>query len=625
MSADPSVEVGAFGRKGNLPQRFRQLLHRFLFSTSRGVSRPEFLRQACQILAEFSDCDVVEIRVDESRMKTSHSTIRRDREGLFEYHSYDPAAGEQGNPTPATIPEELLEAFLHERVAGAAPFRTRTGSFWTGDAAQPILLRAILLRDTTAREGAAGDGGTSDRGGWERGTRDVGARETALGDKGPEDRGSRTEALRTIVIGGEFLSLAVFPIAVDEQTRAALLMGSRRRDFFSRDDILFYEAVAETLAASLAHQSTQWALRERVKELTCLYGIAKVAQSSALAAPELLQRIVDLLPPGWQYPRMTQARIMMDGESYRTAAFQDGPWMQGADIVISGKKRGRVEVAYTQQMPTFDEGPFLKEERNLINEVARQVGLIIEHRDTDEEKARLQEQLRHADRLATIGKLAAGAAHELNEPLLSILGFAQLIKKLPDLPAQARADIDKIETASLGARDVVQKLLIFARQARTRKSTFNLNVLIRKGLYILESRCTKDGIKLLYKLDPDLPEITADPSQIQQMIVNLMVNAMQAMPEGGQLTIETRSMKDRISVVVEDTGVGMTPEVLNHMFVPFFTTKEVGRGTGLGLSVVHGIVSSHGGEIRVTSEPGKGSRFEVLLPRDAVSASEQAG
>jgi signal transduction histidine kinase len=265
-------------------------------------------------------------------------------------------------------------------------------------------------------------------------------------------------------------------------------------------------------------------------------------------------------------------------------------------------------------MPDIDEGPFLKEERSLLDEVARQVGFIIERREAEEEKARLQQQLRHADRLATIGQLAAGAAHELNEPLGSILGFAELAKHLHRVPKQAKSDLEKIIEAALHAREVIKKLMIFARQMPTQKAPVNLNELVEKGLYFLESRCAQEGIELVREMGPDVPQITGDASQLHQVLVNLVVNAIQAMPGGGILTIRTLKEDEDAVLTVEDTGVGMSDEVLRQIFVPFFTTKQVGQGTGLGLAVVHGIVTSHGGAIQVDSEVGKGTRFKVRLP-----------
>lgn len=271
-------------------------------------------------------------------------------------------------------------------------------------------------------------------------------------------------------------------------------------------------------------------------------------------------------------------------------------------------------MVYTVEKIELDEGPFLKEERKLIDTIAREVALKIEKRHAEDERIKLQEQLRHADRLATIGQLSAGVAHELNEPLSNILGFAQLIKKYPKLSEQTRKDVEKIVKASLHAREVIKKLMIFARQMPPQKTQVNLNRIVEEGLYFLESRCTKEGIKVEHNLSPDLPEITADPAQLTQVLVNLVVNSIQAMHEGGRITIETKVYEDYVSLVVEDMGVGISKDVIKKIFIPFFTTKEIGQGTGLGLPVIHGIVSSHGGKIDVDSEVGRGSRFEVKFP-----------
>jgi signal transduction histidine kinase len=137
---------------------------------------------------------------------------------------------------------------------------------------------------------------------------------------------------------------------------------------------------------------------------------------------------------------------------------------------------------------------------------------------------------------------------------------------------------------------------------------------VEEGLYFFESRCAKEGIELVRLLSPNLPRITADAAQLQQVLVNLVVNSIQAMPQGGKLTLQTLSDDGYVSLVVEDTGMGMSEEVQKQIFVPFYTTKEVGEGTGLGLSVVHGIVSSHSGKIEVKSKEGEGTRFEIKLP-----------
>lgn len=360
--------------------------------------------------------------------------------------------------------------------------------------------------------------------------------------------------------------------------------------------------------------SAKAALIERVKELTCLYGMAQISSQPDMALEEIIQGIVELLPPAWQYPEIAFARIILDGVSYTTQGFRDCSQKQTVEIVVGSISRGVVELVYVEDKPDLDEGPFLKEERNLINAVAKQVALVIERKQAEKEQLKLHNQLLHADRLATIGMLAAGVAHELNEPLGNILGFAQLAKKCPGIPDSVEHDIGKIETASLHAREIIQKLLVFARQAPPHKTFVNLNQIVQDGLYFFEARCAKEGIELIRLLSPDMPEITADPGQLNQLLVNLVVNSLQSMPGTGKITVQTRFSEHNVYLIVEDTGTGMSKEVLDKIFVPFFTTKDVGHGTGLGLPVVYGIVTAHGGTIDVKSEPGCGTRFEIQLP-----------
>jgi len=237
------------------------------------------------------------------------------------------------------------------------------------------------------------------------------------------------------------------------------------------------------------------------------------------------------------------------------------------------------------------------------------------------EKNLLQRQLAQADRLATVGLLAAGTAHELNEPLGAILGFSQLVLKSADISEQARQDLTKIEKAALHAREVIRKLLLFARQTPPKKTAVALNPIVEDSLDLLSLRIVKHGVTIERDLECELPAIAADPAHVRQVVVNLVVNAIQASHTGDSVLVRTRSGKDGVVLVVQDLGVGMTESELKDIFLPFYTTKEVGQGTGLGLSVVHGIVTAHGGTINVESSVGHGTRLEVFWPiRERASA-----
>jgi two-component system NtrC family sensor kinase len=368
------------------------------------------------------------------------------------------------------------------------------------------------------------------------------------------------------------------------------------------------------MAKGQLSQSEKVALRERVKELTCLYGIAQIARQPDKPLADILRSVVELLPSAWQYPEIASAQLNLDGVYYTAGNFSACCQKQSAEIFINDTQRGFIEIGYAKQEPEIDEGPFLKEERSLLDEIARQIALIIEHKQAEEDKMKLYGQLRHADRLATVGMLAAGVAHELNEPLGNILGFAQLAKKSAGIPASAKQDIEKIETASLDAREIIQKLLVFARQVPPEKKSVNLNEIVKNGLYFLDARCAKEGIELIRNLSPNLPEIIADPVQLNQVLVNLVVNALQSIKGEGTIKIQTKFNGQEVCLIVEDTGSGMSKDVLDNIFTPFFTTKDIGCGTGLGLPVVHGIVTGHGGVINVESKVGQGTRFEIRLP-----------
>jgi len=428
------------------------------------------------------------------------------------------------------------------------------------------------------------------------------------------------------ILDQEVASAVLLPLTMGDETTGWLRLSSREEHSFSEEDLAALDHLAQSCTIALVSQRAQAALRERVKELTGLYELARLSERPGISLEQLLQGIAGLLPPAWQYPEIAVGRIVLDGRDYSSTEDQGGgASRQQSPIVGGGSERGFVEVIYREKRPDLDEGPFLKEERSLLDAFAREIAVIIERRETASERERLQEQLLHADRLATIGELAAGVAHELNEPLGAVLGFAQLARKHVGLPDPADEDVRKIEAAALQAREIVRKLMVFARQTPPRMARVNLNGLVEDSLYLLEARCAERRIEVERGLEEGLPNIIADASQIQQVMVNLVVNAIQAMPDGGRLTIATHHRDSKVVLRISDTGLGMTPEVRQRVFLPFFTTKEIDEGTGLGLAVAHGIVSAHGGKIGVESQPGQGSCFEVEIPVNGKDEEEIAG
>ena len=551
---------------------FRTLSHKIMLLALRGLLRIDFFQEASRILLEFSGCNSVGLWLKE-RGKYYRSEVTRSRKQPFHLEIMPTLQNEEGKTIRGTQKNARLEQLCIDILLGHydpdLPFFTKNGSYWTADTEKSPALQS--KKESESRAGK-------------------------------------------IAMDGNYRSLALIPISVANENIGLLQLKSASPGFFKEEDVEFYEGIVQTLGIALTHRRAQVEVRERVKELTCLYGIAKLVEQPEVSIQEILQGIVEILPPAWLYTEIASARIIVDGKSFSTPFFRENGQKQSADIVVGGEHRGVVEVIYREKKLELDEGPFLREERSLIDTIAREVALIIERKQTEEDKTQLQEQLRHADRLATIGQLAAGVAHELNEPLGSILGFAQLAQKQPRLSNQVKEDIEKIMKASLHAREVVKKLMLFARQMPPQKTRVKLNQIIEEGLYFLESRCEKEGIKVVRLLSQGIPEITADPAQLTQVLVNLVVNAIQAMPNGGKLTVKTEVSNDHVKFTIKDTGIGMGNKALKKIFLPFFTTKNVGQGTGLGLPVVHGIVTSHGGTIHVESKEGSGSTFEIKLP-----------
>ena len=356
-------------------------------------------------------------------------------------------------------------------------------------------------------------------------------------------------------------------------------------------------------------------LRERVKELKCLYDLSKIALKAGNDVSVILNKTLEILPDAMQFPNLAEVSITYGKLNYTTKEFSTCKHHISSSIGIGNKKVGALKVGYRAvSKKAATRNLFLTEEKNLIKIVARELSLFIKRAAVEENNKKLEMQLQHSERLAFVGELSAGIAHELNEPLGRILGFAQLVKKNGSLTEQQDTDIDRIIKASLYTREIIKKLMLFSRQMPRQINEVNLNVLVSNILYFIDIRFQSRGIKIVERLDQHLPVIEADSVQISQVLVNLITNAIHAMAGGGKIAIATKRKQNQVSLVVSDTGSGMSNEVKRKIFEPFYTTKPVGQGTGLGLSVVQGIVEEHKGKILVSSSPGKGSRFEIVLP-----------
>ena len=226
----------------------------------------------------------------------------------------------------------------------------------------------------------------------------------------------------------------------------------------------------------------------------------------------------------------------------------------------------------------------------------------------------VRQQVSRAEKLASIGRLAAGVAHEINNPLTGVLTFAHLLRQKPHMSAEDCEDLDLIIHETTRAAEIVRGLLDFARERPIMMEPLDLNDVARRTLRLIANQKKFEHIVIEEALHDSLPEVCGDMNQLQQVLLNLSLNACTAMPDGGRLTVKTTAVDDRVVLGVSDTGCGIKEELLERIFEPFFTTQPVGKGTGLGLSVTFGIIEQHHGTIEVHSQEGQGSTFMISLP-----------
>jgi two-component system NtrC family sensor kinase len=238
-----------------------------------------------------------------------------------------------------------------------------------------------------------------------------------------------------------------------------------------------------------------------------------------------------------------------------------------------------------------------------------------------------QEQLIQKEKLASVGQLAAGVAHEINNPLGSVLLYADILhKETPDEDEQRREDLKMIIREATRCKTIVNDLLNFSRQNEVLAQETDVNAMLRELAAETNKQELFQDVEIATDLDQDLSTIQADPLQLHQVFLNLMTNAAEAMPDGGALTLRTRKgpAQGLVTVEVQDTGGGISEEDMTRLFTPFFTTKPIGKGTGLGLAIVYGIVKMHGGQISVESRVGRGTTFAITLREQLPARLRQA-
>jgi two-component system NtrC family sensor kinase len=243
------------------------------------------------------------------------------------------------------------------------------------------------------------------------------------------------------------------------------------------------------------------------------------------------------------------------------------------------------------------------------------------------EKRRLQEQLIQSEKMSAMGQLIAGVAHDLNNPLASVVGFADFLSEAAEIPGALREPLQVIRQEAERAATIVHNLLSFARRQETRRERRPIQPLLESTVALLRNELLAHDVTVTVTVEPDTPDIELNANQIKQVFLNLLNNAVQALAGAGrpgQVRVHARPWLDGIAVSVRDDGPGMPPEIAGHVFEPFFTTKAEGQGTGLGLAICQGIVKEHGGRLTLETTPGGGATFSVELPGSAAPAPAPA-
>lgn len=543
-----------------------------LRAATEGLPKIDFFLKTLKLLITCTNCDLIFARVEGGRSLPCAMAVSRQSDSLCLVLK-DAGAALQCGSFPGHGRESDLFGVLRATVSGGRNLvhgnMTADGTFWTNDAGRLYMNCPETIRKEIFEEA------------W-----------MMPGHK----------------------SLALVPLDAGDAGAGYLQFVFESRDDFSRNEIEVLEDTTRLVGAALVQWHATWSLRERVKELSCMYGIANVLDSPSKSLEDILGEIVEIVPSAWLHEDVAAARITFDGNACATSHFLEGAQSQSAPIVVKGERRGLIEVVYTEFQPKLDEGPFLQEERKLLDTIARAVSVRIERRLYEQEQQKIKEQMKQSNRLSMVGQFAAAVAHDINEPLTNILGFAELAAKCPGLPKQAAEDLEKIVGTSLHAREIVRKLLTYGRKMPQKESSVNVNKIVREVLGFFDYRFGKEGIRVELALSEEAGELRADPGQLRQVVSNLLLNAIQAMPNGGVLTVKSSRSEGEIVLIVEDSGCGMTPEIQDKIFIPFFTTKSAHQGTGLGLTVVLEIVTSMRGTIHVESAPGSGTAVEVRLP-----------
>jgi PAS domain S-box-containing protein len=383
--------------------------------------------------------------------------------------------------------------------------------------------------------------------------------------------------------------------------------------------------VTERNRAQQVQQRLVHDLGERVKELTALHATGRLLNEPG-SPEEVLGRIVTLLPAAWQYPDITAARITIGAIDLRTERFERTPWIQRADFTTSEGRKGAIEVVYRESRPAAAEGPFLAEERNLIQSLAGMLRAYFERLGVEEHRVNLAraeaERLQAQAANTAKDQFLATLSHELRSPLNVMLGWTQMLRSGQVSAAAATRGFDILERNVRLQAKLIEDLLDVSRiitgKLRVEKRRVDLATIVDAAVDAARPAAQAKKVTLTVAIEPAL-FMEADPQRLQQVVSNLLTNALKFTPEHGSIDVRVDRVEDTAQVVVRDSGIGIAPDLLPRIFDRFqqgdsSTTRSHG-GLGLGLAIVNHLVEQHGGDVVAASAgPGRGSTFTITLP-----------
>lgn len=385
--------------------------------------------------------------------------------------------------------------------------------------------------------------------------------------------------------------------------------------FNSSSSVQDITSISTFIFFMLDSQFSKFIQIQKAKEIICLYKIKTLALVANISIYQFLEKVVQIIASTWTFNNLAQARISCCNRLVSTKNFSESILSMKTELLKGQEVIGYVEITYPQEILNQAEYPFLQVEKMLIRDIAQELSKIIADKFSPDNNSQYFKQLRHTDRLATLGQLSSGIASQLNEPLNDILGYSELLATNESLDKDAKSDLSKIINASLSARDIVKKLMHFSGQVASKLERVDVNENIKSALSLLHARSNRQDITIKLYLQKDLPSILIDSSQFHQILINILLNAEQAITnKNGLIEITTELNENSLLLTISDNGLGIEPEMKSKIFEPLFSTKKENIGTGIGLSVAKDLIENNGGSISFQTSPGNGTIFTLIFP-----------